>query len=88
MEWDDEFHGQEIFDEATYQQRVGSEVALIDWVPGRYSFSVGSMDTSIDFLVPEFSFQPSAQKHVLKGIHAFLREAYDESRQAEEKIHG
>jgi hypothetical protein len=76
-EWDDEIHGKEVID--ADDPRAGSgDFGVVDWKPGYYTFSIGSCGASLDFSVPEPSFQPHPQQCVLRGIHEFLKVAHDE----------
>lgn len=71
-EWDDEIHGIEVEGDDE-----SGDCAVISWRPGEYSFSSGCAQ-SFDFRVPESANATGPSEVVLKGIHEFLKVAYDE----------
>jgi hypothetical protein len=67
--WDDEVHGLEL-----REDQIGTEIAFVDWEPGKYRYTAGSCGNEYIFKVPESPRQPAPTKAVLQGIHLFLGE--------------
>lgn len=73
--WDEDVHGKEVSVEACGS---GDCTVEISWRPGEYYFSSGSGGEGFTFLVPETQNTPQPRQEILKGIHHFLKVAYDE----------